>query len=164
MFCFKNILFNASPSWNQDNNCSRIKRNYFCRLSVPIERFHSSGQQPRKFYWTKRKCLDKKRVQLPQEGLTNMAPVSFFWNTNMAGVTPYDNSLLWCETAPGIVSTAIRCLQHKKTLRILQGLSTSWEEIVLLICLISPWDINEPSWARKGNNYSRLQDDTPSPL
>ena len=38
--------------------------------------------------WNKRKCLHKKRVQLPEELVrdTNMAAVSLFWDTNMAAV------------------------------------------------------------------------------
>ena len=46
-------------------------------------------------YWNKRKCLHKKRVQLPQDwfGTPTWPPFLLFWDTNMATVTSCENTL-----------------------------------------------------------------------
>jgi hypothetical protein len=54
-------------------------------------------------YWNKRKCLHKKRVQLPQDWYTNMAAASLFWDTTMAAV-----SLFWDTNMAAVTS----CEKH----------------------------------------------------
>ena len=61
-----------------------------------IERFHSRGQQPCKFIGTKesfyiRKEFNSHRIVLGHQHAG--AAVSLFWDTNMAAVTSYENTL-----------------------------------------------------------------------
>ena len=48
-------------------------------------------------YWNKRKYLDEKRVQLPENflGTPTWQPFHMFWNTNMAAGTSCENALFW---------------------------------------------------------------------
>ena len=59
-----------------------------------IECFHSRGQHLCKFIGTKGGVCIRKEFNSQRTGLdTNMAVVSLFWDTNMAAVTSYENTL-----------------------------------------------------------------------
>ena len=78
---------------------------FVCLLSLKWDKWHNSGKTcnalryrvfsltwptSMQIYWNKRKCLYKKRVQLPEDWFGHQhGRRSLFWDTNMAAVTSH---------------------------------------------------------------------------